>query len=109
MTKREIFDHVKEHLLTQNAKSAEEDGSCRYRGPFNRMCAIGCLIPENLYSETMEGCSVSGLFQDSPELRHILLSGDHMAMLVGLQRIHDDGNVDDWPRELAIIEEEEFK
>lgn len=45
MTNEEIFEKVRTHLLTQNAKSMI-DGICLYRGPNGLKCAVGCLIED---------------------------------------------------------------
>ena len=58
MTPQEIFDTVAKHLFTQGCRSAELDedphSACLYRGPEGRMCAVGVLIPYELYNTDME-------------------------------------------------------
>ena len=58
MTPQEIFDTVAKHLFTQGCRSAELDedphSACLYRGPEGRMCAVGVLIPDELYNTDME-------------------------------------------------------
>ncbi len=58
MTPQEIFDKVAKHLFTQGCRSAEldedTDSACLYRGPEGRMCAVGVLIPDELYNTDME-------------------------------------------------------
>jgi hypothetical protein len=53
MTLQETFDKVCVHLLTQLQKSVflDSNGSmaCAYRGPNGLKCAVGCLIPDELY------------------------------------------------------------
>ena len=51
-TSQEVFDVVAKHLLTQNAKSMDDpwDEMCAYRGENGRRCAVGALIPDDLYS-----------------------------------------------------------
>ena len=63
MTNQEIFDKVSAHLLAQNAKSlafidSYQGQACAYRGAEGRMCAAGCLIPDNRYYSGMEGKTV---------------------------------------------------
>jgi len=52
---QEIFDTVVFHLLAQQAKAEDADGSCLYRGADGKKCAIGCLIPDDRYNDAMEG------------------------------------------------------
>ena len=54
MTEQEIFDKVVLHLYQQGEPSITHGGRCRYRLS-GKMCAIGCLIPDDMYSESMEG------------------------------------------------------
>jgi hypothetical protein len=49
---------VAKHLFTQGCRSVEldedTDTACLYRGPEGRMCAVGVLIPDELYNTDME-------------------------------------------------------
>jgi len=65
--KQEIFTKVAKHLLTQGQRAVAVEGSpaCRYRGMNNTKCAIGCLIPDELYEEQMEGHSAASLLGNS--------------------------------------------
>lgn len=56
-TRQEIFDIVVKHLLTQNRKSQEEEFGCLYRGPDGLKCAVGALIPDDKYSDGLEGAT----------------------------------------------------
>lgn len=82
LTNQQIFDKVATHLLTQKTKSM--DGfQCRYRGPNDAKCAIGCLIPDEVYKCSMEGCTV----YDSPIADLFLPS--QRSFLNMLQVTHD--------------------
>lgn len=111
MTKQKIFDTVAIHLLTQNAKSTETiphiDPSsnptvnCRYRGQDGRMCAIGCLIPDDYYDISIEGGNV-----ESWRVQEILQSMDllnHKIILFQLQRVHDHNDVILWRSKLKGV------
>lgn len=53
MDKQAIFDRVVTHLLTQKRRSVTITGgvrTCMYRAPNGDMCAIGCLIPDDVYT-----------------------------------------------------------
>lgn len=58
MEAQEIFDTVAKHLFKQGCRSVEDesldDPACLYRGPEGRMCAVGVLIPDELYDADME-------------------------------------------------------
>lgn len=61
---QDIYNTVRTHLLTQNAKSMRPsrlpagDPQCAYRGSGGMKCAVGVLIPDEKYSPSMEGYSV---------------------------------------------------
>ena len=122
MNHREIFDRVKTHLLTQNAKSMS-DGRCAYRGDGGRTCALGCLIPDEKYSRKFEGLSPTAYvnadaladsarrpFADQT-LTKVLQeetgasSGEDVTWLRRLQYIHDQTPVQEWETALLVFEE----
>lgn len=53
MKKQEIFDTAVAALIKQGEPSY--DDGCYYRGPGGAKCAIGHLIPDEKYSEGLEG------------------------------------------------------
>lgn len=55
MTEQEIFDKVAEHLQKQGHRALNEDGVCVYRGKNGTKCAVGALIPDELYDSKIEG------------------------------------------------------
>jgi hypothetical protein len=73
VTRREVFVAVRDHLLSQGARSLRDpsvrpdeedpaDGSnCAYRGRTPdgtpARCAVGVLIPDGLYAPALEGAS----------------------------------------------------
>jgi hypothetical protein len=97
MTNQEAFDTVKAHLLKQNKRAQTEPGNaCKYRvGELK--CAVGCLIPDNIYQPEMEGKVVG-------ELRHLdCLQGLDFALLKDLQYCHDNVEVAGWPVYLSKV------
>lgn len=102
MNRQEVFDTIVTHLRTQGKPARAAVGNCRYRmedpnsGEVLR-CAIGCLIPDELYSPEMEGAGVTPLIFDAEfkgyELPEILInaSADDRDFLSQLQRVHDQG------------------
>lgn len=83
MTNQEAFDRVWDWFVTRGMPRSVADGEnmCRYRNGENQ-CAVGCLIPDDLYSASFEGNSIS-----------VLLGGDDLTIHVdvldrGLLRNH---------------------
>jgi hypothetical protein len=104
VTKQETFDIVARHLLTQNAKAwgqytcsvGEPTNGCVYRDADGRKCAAGCLIPDDVYSPSLEG-----ELADGRVMRAILIDHGHEPGFVrALQFVHDDYVTDDWPHRL---------
>lgn len=109
MTNQEIFNKVYKHLLTQNKQAVsynlfygQKNKLCKYRSK-NLKCAIGCLIPDKLYSKNMEGLSVEELAIEYPELG---FKKGNIRLLGDLQSIHDLYDPTLWKQELKDIAKE---
>lgn len=112
MNKQEIFTKVKNHLLTQMEKSWNKVvAGCAYRAPNGLMCAVGCLIPDELYTPKMETRIYDQEFIEKfPEVGKLFDKGT-LGFLGELQRIHDYYYAKDWKNQLqkfAIKENLEF-
>lgn len=107
MTNQEIFTTVKTHLLSQQAKSVlpappgVTTPTCAYRGVNGLRCAVGCLIPDELYDRYMEGKSIEDIFVDYPALDSMFCS--QLSLLDHLRGVHDDQAVEDWPAHLKRV------
>lgn len=105
MTKQEIFDKVVNHLLTQNKQCSVEDASyanglkCLYRGPNGLKCAIGCLIPDELYCPEMEGLRAMNVIT-SYDIEE-LTGYEYFAN--ALQEIHDNYEPRFWSQKLKEV------
>jgi len=122
MTNREIFDTVKAHLLKQMKQAVNSDGGCMYRGMEGTKCAIGCLIPDHLYTMSIEHSTMTWLFDvnngyarlQNPGhplnqlLREIGFTVDQYPLLSRLQSIHDCQDPENWAKELDLLEEKYF-
>ena len=68
MEAQEIFDKVAPHLFTQGCRSSADAAdffaSCLYRGPNGMSCAVGVLIPDELYDPEMETITITNLVND---------------------------------------------
>lgn len=125
MIKRQlIFDTVARHLLTQGTRAVTEYGrACRYRGPDNTKCAIGALIPDDIYSDHLEGGGVHALLcepinnfvpENIPYIERFRTwfknvygkpNEFDMRFLSDLQTIHDSESfdIDEWPLAIAAL------
>jgi hypothetical protein len=112
MTRQEVFDTVAAHLLKQNARSLIDptdldDPGCAYRGAAGLKCAVGCLIPDEVYKPSMEGIGMLGLLEAgakwAPKLAYL---HPHRFLLADLQRVHDGDAPAEWPTQLARVARE---
>lgn len=102
MKRREIFDKVKAHLLEQNERSSRinDMDTCLYRGPNGLKCAVGVLIPDDLYHPDMEQVSAEALRRSwALPWRE---ADDYFIQ--ELQEIHDSVLPENWPQELDKVE-----
>ena len=106
LTKQQIFDRATEHLRQQRAQSIDPVTSvCRYRGPDGLKCAVGVLIPDELYSPEMEGLLADEVVKRHPALAS-LFSADSPSLLNSLQHVHDFWALKDWEEGFAEIAKE---
>lgn len=113
LTRQEIFDIVWKHFITdKNPFSVNQDtNSCRYRGPNDTKCAIGVLIPDNVYTDRIEGEVISSdVLLDIKPFASWLIKTFHaedMRFLKALQEAHDahsfNSGYDGLHRQLTII------
>lgn len=90
MTKQEIYDKVCAHLAKQKAK-AMKGNSCVYRAEDGKRCAVGCLIPYNVWKKEI------GYDRNSDSLKTLLFEsrtihkmfGRNERILKSLQSVHD--------------------
>lgn len=97
MTPQDIFDTVARHLFTQGERSARlvldddgepEDTECLYRGPNGMSCAIGALLPDAAYRESMEGQGAVQLCRQWSDVLPAWMPAN-VDLLEDLQIIHD--------------------
>lgn len=98
-TSQQLFDSSVNHLRKQAKKAQISYGTrCVYRGPNGLMCAVGCLIPDNLYSPDFENKTVRTLFNDCSCIRYYF-GENNENLLDKLQEIHDICKVQNWEEE----------
>jgi hypothetical protein len=66
---QETFDTMLTHLRKQGQRAVDQThehmvDTCMYRTSSGLKCAVGCLIPDDLYDRRMEGSDPAGLVDD---------------------------------------------
>jgi len=104
---QDVFDIVAWNLLRQNARAVAFDRvKCMYRAPDGKRCAIGWLIPDDVYSKALEFFGVRDIAQrliGSEHARFARFLYRHMALLRALQEMHDANLPVEWPTRLRAI------
>ena len=108
-TDYDVFNYVKEHLLNQNQRSLDPWSlQCQYRSQTEDgkvlMCAVGCLIDEDFYSEKIENLSASNEDVMKAIRGSITNWKVNSDMLGELQNIHDEYEPDNWSLKLEYLE-----
>ena len=108
-TDYDVFNYVKEHLLKQNEKSLDPWSlSCYYRAQKENgdvlMCAVGCLMDDNYYSDEFENSSPSDIRVRSVIEKSIPNWAYNVSLLSELQNIHDEYDPDNWSLRLEYLE-----
>ena len=95
---QEVFDYVINHLVTQGARSTLQDAiiDCAYHGEGGTKCAVGILIPDDMYNDLMEGCDVLDLVRKFPQACSVGGIDQHVDLLLDLQKLHDAAPVWSW-------------
>lgn len=100
MNNQEIFNKVYTHLYKQAQPALRHsdfiDGpgpACAYRGEGGTMCAVGCLIPDDVYTPEIEGVGVSRLVA----AEHIVDDAEANWLATALERsgvdVYDESTV----------------
>ena len=116
MNLQEIYDTVKAHLLKQGRRASDVcGGTCYYRtkeygSDATLKCAVGCLIPDELYDPEIEGVGITDIWGLGPDelppktraLYYILdkslggIDRQKLGLLISLQTTHDGCRVETW-------------
>lgn len=89
MSYKRIYKKVRAHLLSQNMQSKFPEGPCAYK--YNDLkCAVGCLIPDELYDAKMERTGIAYIVSD------VKLPTFRSKFLGDLQAIHDGRGPANW-------------
>lgn len=101
---QEVFDQIVSHLRKQSCRSVAAEPNngptCLYRGPNGTKCAVGCMIPDEIYHPSMEGKGVTTIIKLYFGLLFLSL---HRNLLAEMQNIHDNCLIETWEREFQLI------
>lgn len=100
-TGQQLFDEVAKHLRTQG-KTCLGTSGCAYRGDSGLKCAIGALIPDEVYNSKMEGHAVFAILPMLPNDLKQEFSA-HMGLLHSLQNVHDEYPPVAWENQLQRV------
>lgn len=99
----EIIAYVGVNLLKQGKRSAIERADsydkCMYRGPNGTKCAVGMLIPDELYDKEIESMEARSL----PRILKVKMRSNKIDLLEDLQSIHDERRAEYWRIELLRL------
>ena len=105
MTNQEIYDKVKRHLMRQK-RPAMDGKRCVYRNADGLRCAVGCLIPKNLYKPKYESWVMNAIIAEIGP--RVGIGEESLDLLGDLQIIHDGADSESdpvafWRSELPLI------
>lgn len=89
-TDQEIFNHIMDLLIQQNAKSQDAEGRCLYRGDEGRKCAVGLIMDE--YNPLDENEGVRLIVE-----ANYANATNKITLLEVLQAVHDLQLPEEWP------------
>jgi hypothetical protein len=99
-TNQSAFDAAATHLIAQGRKCFGLNiKACAYRGPDGTRCAVGALIPDELYDAFWESNPIRNVLDYSDGIRDHFEQTDTL-LLVRLQMVHDLFPVEAWPERL---------
>ena len=107
-TDRDVFEFIKNHLLTQGQRSLmDNEMTCAYFGVEGKKCAVGALIREDIYHYSIEEKPVNHSLVQSAITKSVPNWKINTEMLCELQSIHDGKSMHDW--ELVSWKLDEFE
>ena len=83
-----------------------------FRSPSGLQCAVGCLIPKDMYKRGLENVGPDSFVKGIPlEFnglafkigKKVGLQKVHLQLLLDLQGVHDDEEVKDWRNVLRFV------
>lgn len=117
---QQLFDDVVNHLRKQGCKASGKNlygdiSTCLYRGDNGTKCAIGGIIPDELYNPILENRTCHSIMYPtdlSDDKKPLCLQVGNLIGLSNesladrLQVIHDADNVEDWEEGFKKVADE---
>jgi hypothetical protein len=112
MDKQKIALEIVQHMAQQKTAAITPNDGCMYRTQDGKKCAIGGIIPDDLYSEEMEGKLIRGILVGFTELAQYFKNKygidkeqeEHILLLNEFQSIHDTNKIlTSWPKNFAKV------
>ena len=99
MTNQEALTTSIRALRKQRVQSLNaRNQNCMYRGDKGRKCAIGHLIPDDLYDPSMENTNTMMLLDRFPTIKKFFRNCSE-DLLHALQTVHDLSSPKEWEQE----------
>jgi len=113
MTNQQAFNKIWNHFIVNKGKKSSEGSYCKYRDGAGNKCAVGVLIPDNLYDKNLEGKGYAVLISEHESMK-VFFKDINIQLLLDLQCTHDDAGywdkgILDKERLIEIAEEYELK
>ena len=101
----DVFNKVSEHLLAQNEQALDANEECVYRSETGLKCAVGCLIKDEFYFESLEYSSLSktGAIAKALKRSGVVLTREMLDLLIRLQKLHDRTEPEEWKEALGKL------
>lgn len=108
LDRQDVFDVIAWRLLFQNARARAADGIKNlYRSPDGKRCAIGWIMPDDVYAPEFESKGIreiaAYLAETDEGKEFAAFVAAHVSMLCDLQGLHDAYRPDEWPNRLHLI------
>ena len=101
MTTQQAFTKMVKHLRKQGKQSISPRSlGCKYRGPNGLQCAVGCLIPDEVYKNSFEGVAVLGLYKT---LCSTIFKNVDIGLLTQMQEVHDCFAPSQWENQFERV------
>lgn len=103
LTNQSAYELAGIHLLEQGYRSFDLNASrCTYRNPDGAKCAVGALIPDELYDSQIEEHTIITVMHENREISLFFLHVDLM-LLSSLQITHDNYLPNQWKEQLIAV------
>lgn len=105
-TDLDVIDYVRERLIDQDARSNNGSMRCAYRGDmYDRKCAVGHLIDDELYTPSIEGEAAQHDIVLSLVERSLINWEVNPDLLEDMQVIHDEHSVSTWDMSFRMLKD----